>query len=1477
MLIRHHGRDLSVSTTDPDATVADLLGALEPGAPPGPVWVEGRRIGPATPLDRAGIHHGAEVHTTSGAARQSDDQGSRASATLRLRFVTGADTGTSIELAPGRRVLGRRPPGPGPALRDRTISATHLSVDVSTGPGATVTITDLGSTNGTRLDGRPVSDPAVVASGSTVVLGAARAVVEPTPGRRHPPSAGAIRRDGRPTVPRHRTGRQDRPPDPVVLVLPAPPAPAPVVAPVGWVALVLSSLGALIMVAVLGSWTYAAFAALGPLTMVAHSLDGRRRRRRGARRHRRRLRRALHRLEGDLGGAASVERRRRATLFADPFAPGVDLDPDHPTCWERRLDHPDALQVRIGHGSGPWRPSLAGDSEPVEAPVRDLLDRHQTLDDVAIGLRLEAGQPVAVVGPVDVARGLARSVVLAAATAHGPADLAVAALWSDTEGDADPDADRSWDWLGWLPHAAGPDGVPLLAGDPSSGRALAELLEGEPASTRPTGPTGSGGATGATGATGPACTLTIIDHPAGLRDRRGPARSLLRLASEPTHSVLAVVVLPPDAPVPARCATVLRVSEDGRLDAPPSIAVGPALVAATPRDVAADLARRLARFDDPERCDRGRDLPATVRLSDLLGISHATPDAALARWRAAGPDPAPTATIGVTADGPLRLDLAADGPHVLVAGTTGAGKSELLRSLVLSLAATSSPDHLAFVFVDFKGGSAFDALAHLPHAAGMVTDLDDHLAARALRCLEAELRERERRLRAAGATDLADLRRQQPGGEPLPRLVVVVDEFAALRAAVPDFVDSLVDVAQRGRSLGVHLVLATQRPAGAVSPAIEANVGLRICLRVQTTQDSIDVIAGPEAATLPRRLPGRALVRLGPGEVMATQVATSDLPARAESLGGIRLRPLGPPRPPGPDGPPPDTVRTGPNLQASDSGPPTGSHTELQQLVDVLAQGWRRSGGRPPRRPWPAPLPSRVPWPVNDLHPVASDLVLGLADDPDRQRIRPFSWDLSRGPILGLGLPGAGCATLAATAALEAARSWGSHGSLIQVVDAGPGELAVLAGLAAVGAVVTAHQYERQRRLLQALGAELDRRRADPGVGNEPRLVVIHGVSSLRSRWEDHGDPEPWSRLLELATTGAACGLHLCLTSEGNVPHQLLAACEQRVLFRLGDPAEVAAHGIPSRWVPALPADRAVTVADGTPTVVHLARPADGLASAVAALAADHPVPPPSPGWVGVLPRRLTHHDLDQLTAEAGATDGAAIGSGAADETAAAPARSRHRRQLSPAVEPGDLRLPLGLADRRLEIAALVLPPGGHALVAGPPRSGRTTALIRLAVAAVDGPAGTEVRWVTVEGEPPPLPEQVVAVDAGDADAISRAADHAGPLLVLVDDADRTEDHHGAITALLAARNPLHHVVVAGRNDRLRSRYGHWTREVRAHGLGLLLVPDLDLDGDLLGIRLPRRPPVDLVTGRGWLASSSSGGGGFVQVALPPPLRRTGV
>lgn len=206
--------------------------------------------------------------------------------------------------------------------------------------------------------------------------------------------------------------------------------------------------------------------------------------------------------------------------------------------------------------------------------------------------------------------------------------------------------------------------------------------------------------------------------------------------------------------------------------------------------------------------------------------------------------------IGMGAGGMVRLDLARQGPHALVAGTTGSGKSVLLQSWCLALACRNPPERLQFVFLDFKGGSAFSPLQRLPHCVGNVCDLDLKHAVRALHALEHELRRRERLVADGQAQDIAAM------PDAPARLVVVIDEFHALRDQLPDLVNRIVRIASLGRSLGMHVIACTQHPVGQVSADMKANMTLGLCLRVRDAMQSAEIIGSGRAADIPPSLPG---------------------------------------------------------------------------------------------------------------------------------------------------------------------------------------------------------------------------------------------------------------------------------------------------------------------------------------------------------------------------------------------------------------------------------------------------------------------------------------------------------------------------------------------------------------------------------------------------------------------------------------------
>lgn len=333
--------------------------------------------------------------------------------------------------------------------------------------------------------------------------------------------------------------------------------------------------------------------------------------------------------------------------------------------------------------------------------------------------------------------------------------------------------------------------------------------------------------------------------------------------------------------LPRDCRTVLSVAtvSSARLrPVPAGVMQGQVAPEFVSREQARSFAAVLARAAESAGLAEGASsLPDDLAFATLYP-ALATPQAPGSGARRDSLECTPVAA----ASGAVTLDLVRDGPHAIIGGTTGSGKSELLIAWVLAMAASHSPSAVTFLLVDFKGGSSFSAVQELPHCVGLITDLDESAARRALTSLRAELRYRERALAAAGVRSIEQLPQQHP----LARLVIVVDEFAAMVQDFPELHELFADIAARGRSLGVHLILCTQRPAGVVRDAILANCALRISLRVTNAADSSAVIGSGAAAELPRLPLGRALVCVAGEDARAVQVAL----AREEDSAGIERR-----------------------------------------------------------------------------------------------------------------------------------------------------------------------------------------------------------------------------------------------------------------------------------------------------------------------------------------------------------------------------------------------------------------------------------------------------------------------------------------------------------------------------------------------------------------------------------------------------------
>ena len=825
-----------------------------------------RRLDPDTSVFDAELVSGNEVRLleASGEGRPRHDgrppRLTPGEGSIALDITSGPEAGRTIVLGPGRHVVGRSPEAD-VVIDDPTMSRQHLTMVVSTGLSVVVH-PNPDATNGTFLGTTLLTEPrplppeeGVFAGSSQLMLRAARTDTIGTRDRLG--QIGYNRGPYRQPIVRER-------------VLPEldPPPERPGQRRFSLIAVLVPLLAAVAIVFVLKRIEFLLLAGLSPLMMAANYFSEGRFSKRSFAAERDKFLAKVEQRAAEVDQALADERQERMTAAPDVLMLGRQAAGRLGRLWERHRGAADFLQVRIGLGSQPTKVRTSirpgGDPELREAAVQRLA-HHETLALVPVVASLDDAGITGLYGDPGQVRGLAASIALQAVVLHSPEDLVVAAAVPAAE-------EASWSWLKWLPHtrsATSPLEGPHLVHEAGTDDLLMRLI-------------------------------AVVNARAG-HDRAGAWPRVLLLLHEDADAdgarlaalldvatragIVVVWVGREQHQLPRQCRAIVRcvssVSGESQLRyTDPSVADQAFDVEGIPVTVADTIARSLAPIRDVSAASATTGIPRVVPLLDALRLPVPSGDVVARQW--AVPKPyGLEATIGIGPDGPFSLDLVQQGPHTLIAGTSGAGKSELLQTLVLALAVRYPPEELNFLFIDYKGGAASAEFRSLPHNVGAVTDLDERLSLRALASLRAELRRRLELLEGR-AKDLAGMRKVAPHDAP-PSLVIVVDEFATLVKEIPDFVSGIVDVAQRGRSLGIHLVMATQRPTGAVNDNILANTNLRICLRVLEPADSVAVIGAKDAAYIPVPLRGRAFARTGPGPLSAFQCAWSGAPFEAEA------------------------------------------------------------------------------------------------------------------------------------------------------------------------------------------------------------------------------------------------------------------------------------------------------------------------------------------------------------------------------------------------------------------------------------------------------------------------------------------------------------------------------------------------------------------------------------------------------------------
>ncbi|MFD5734669.1 type VII secretion protein EccCa [Streptomyces sioyaensis] len=1073
--------------------------------------------------------------------------------------------------------------------------------------------------------------------------------------------------------------------------------------------------GSVVMMTVIRS---SQFAALGAIVLVVALLGGvllffsqRGRAQRQRRAQRECYLEYLEQLREELSGE-DRSRRAAAQLLSPPPEALYDLVRDPARRWERRRTDADFLDVRVGSGEVPVRVlTMAQHGSSVLTPpdtfmlneAAGLRRRFSTAPQMPLTVPLDRAGNVSVVGGDRgaVLRAV-RALVVQSSAGHAPDDLAIALACA-------PERLTDWEWAKWLPHVLddgafdGPVPARRIAHDLGAlSAALAEDLRGR-ASYAAEVRRGLAGQE----ALGMSQRLLVIsdgygtaarellrpDEAVRLSDMGVTVLHLVReRTEEPGDVTLRLTVDADSTGLPG--AGLLMEDLAGALPGPRTRAADSVpqqdVVYGTVDEVteagADGIARMLAPLRlSPESAASGTPLAGPVDFTDLLGVRDAQALDVERLWQPRGTQAFLRVPIGLNDERePVLLDLKESaelgmGPHGLCVGATGSGKSELLRTLVLALVTSHPPEDLSMVLVDYKGGATFAPFAELPHVAGMITNLENRagLVERVHTSLAGEVQRRQQVLKDAGnlpdIATYAAARRQRPELEPLPHLFVVIDEFGELLTAKPDFIDLFLSIGRIGRSIGVHLLLSSQRIEGGKLRGLDTYLSYRLGLRTFSPDESRTVLDTPDAFELPS-IPGFGYLKVDTSHYERFKtgyVSGSYRSARPAGSGGQQPTAMYYPAYNSPAAPQDETAG-----DEQDRAPAPARRTTGPTLLSVMADQLRDKAP-PVQQIWLPPLPAALPLDAV-AGPVETDpggargmrlvgkpdgalrVPLGLLDDPAGQWQGQWVLDLTvaGGHVAVIGGPQSGKTTLLRTLMLSLALTHTPQEVGIYGIDLVGSGLQSMAGLPHVGGIAGRADRERAARTVEEVRTMLVEReqlfrehgidsveqlRSLRAQGRLPHLpssdivLIVDGFGELREEFEELEEA-----VGDLLRRGSGYGIHVVagMLRWNDVRIATQSSFGTRVELRLNDPgdstvsrklAETIAADEPGRALTddklfaqvALPRIDAVASADGV---------GDGIEEALRAVRAAWHGQEAAP--VRVLPARLPAARLPQTAEE---------------------------------------------------------------------------------------------------------------------------------------------------------------------------------------------------------------------------------------------------
>ena len=672
--------------------------------------------------------------------------------------------------------------------------------------------------------------------------------------------------------------------------------------------------------------------------------------------------------------------------------------------WNRDPPERDFLKMRVGVGRVPFpveikvtEPGLASREDPLAELPGKLKERYEWLDKVPVCVDLEAEKMTGIVGGGRSLGAVTMAHLLCAqiAAACSPGDVRLACFW-DREKD-DPEA---WECMRFLPHFWSPDRQIRYMADCAGQRRdlgfrLAEVLRERELRRREN----------STAETESEEWLVILFSSPELLEE-----ALIRkyfCPEGPELHASAIVLAERMEQLPKQC--TLGIRYDPEVSRMMHLGVGGERqrVDFQPDRMRAAALRKMGENLLPVRIrSQGgkEEIPEQITFLEMYGVKTTEELDISGRWKKGRASEMLRAYLGRKGGGICYLDLHEKyhGPHGIIAGATGSGKSVLMESCILSLAVEYSPEELNFLLIDYKGGGTADPFDRLPHLAGKISNLSGANVRRALMAIKSENTRRQQILAEYGVNHVdryMELYRKGEASGALPHLVIVIDEFAELRKEQPEFMQELVSVAQVGRSLGVHLLLATQKPSGTVSENIWSNSHFRICLRVQSRQDSMDMLRSPDAASI--NICGRAILQVGNNEVFELfQSAYCEALYDPERKAGRSAKLI---------------LTTGENAlrECRDVKGSPQRRKQLDAVIDEVVSCAENAGIGRASPLWLPPLGRKIG--LSQLPSVEGKLVLGVVDDPQNQRQLPLVIDPHAGAVAVCGGPGSGKSTFLQT------------------------------------------------------------------------------------------------------------------------------------------------------------------------------------------------------------------------------------------------------------------------------------------------------------------------------------------------------------------------------------------------------------------------------------------------------------------------------